>query len=1346
MIENIFRGRSISKFYTLLFLILSQSIVLAQDPQDARGSGRLNDSNGNNAAGEIRAVIVGVSSYSNLPKQKQLNYADDDAREFYEFLIRQPNVKKENIILLTDKQAVLPKVNGSIRQQMREANEGDTFIFFFAGHGDVQKSVDTGYLLLHEVNLGNEYSWDDAYSLKNLELNATTFAKRKKGKVILITDACHSGKLVTDNEYAKAFSTGLVQSWENTIKMVSCEPFQVSFEDAFWGGGNGVFTYYLLDALSGNADNQEADELISVRELKRYVAEKVSSDVKERKGVYQDPRFEGRQDLNLFKVDPRLTESLQAPILADNSEAINSSERGLSSFANQDLSAYTKALLNDFELAISEKRLIGIDQDKSNQKIELMDKQSITETQNPIVSLIKSEKNSSIYVIENNRVLTEWDSKSLEEKTKYRLPVLANSYVIDEKNNVLLASNNSSIKAISTKNWVDVLSTLSIEDDGRDNNKFERTRNKLIVNPRKNTIEIWATDNWRKIGDFKAGKKLISNLAVSNQANRLFVSDAKNNLHAYDLEGKALSKLGGHNSEIIKLFVSPDQKSLVSISKDGKLINWDTKSLSMKQQWIIPGIQPKISDFSPQSQWFIAATEGELVLIDLSTDSQPTFLDFDTQNLQQIIFSGNNSCYYARNKTVGKIKFKQPTRYAIDIYELLLKQSDVAPIKNDLSRELVAALQYEAQQIIKPFTMGEEVVPSVNEVTLAIKELDYALKIMDTGFGDNKTVEAKKLFLQGYEILLKHDVENYDTAIGYFEKVAELEPYAAYPNNALSLVYNKLNELKTAKRKLDQAISSTPRWYEPKSNLGITLMREGKYDSARVEFEKIISLYPNLSKGYYNMAKWYFAQGDYPNSEKNIEKALEVDADNPALIVQSALIAKERGQFEKASSLLQIALEKAKNYHKPYLELAQLMTTEYLLYAGKPNLLTQAQALLLKANELSDYLPEVNQALAAFYLDVYENYPVEPINGLPSKESCLNLADGYLEKAILLAPFDTKIYASKGRYFTLKNDLRSANNTLRNHLKKTAEFPQGYIAYGNFLLKRSDDMLNTEKQLALATNINKNYAEGYEALAAFYHQINKPNKRDSVLLKAQEVFPVSPNFYFLQGKYQVNEAENKDTGILALRKALDLDPDFRPASTALYALDANDKSEVIEVGYESVIRMENSSLLAKKNNHYFFTDITGMVISDVYYDQVELLGEGKMLLSRAGLVGYKDIKNEVSVPIEFEDIRFQKSDNSLIVKKEQKEGWLNAKGETIVPMEYEELRLMKAGTIRIKKGNFYGLLNKQDGSLLAPIKYDRITDGVWSTGQIPMMCCYFGENQSDAIDGSGKRLGSCLQR
>lgn len=35
---------------------------------------------------EVRALVVGISNYKNLPMEKQLEYASDDAMGFYNFL------------------------------------------------------------------------------------------------------------------------------------------------------------------------------------------------------------------------------------------------------------------------------------------------------------------------------------------------------------------------------------------------------------------------------------------------------------------------------------------------------------------------------------------------------------------------------------------------------------------------------------------------------------------------------------------------------------------------------------------------------------------------------------------------------------------------------------------------------------------------------------------------------------------------------------------------------------------------------------------------------------------------------------------------------------------------------------------------------------------------------------------------------------------------------------------------------------------------------------------------------------------------------------------------------------
>jgi hypothetical protein len=67
-----------------LFFLLCLVQVHAQDA-GARG-GVLLKTDKNSDAGKTRAVIIGISKYSNLPPQRQLDYADKDAELFYTYL------------------------------------------------------------------------------------------------------------------------------------------------------------------------------------------------------------------------------------------------------------------------------------------------------------------------------------------------------------------------------------------------------------------------------------------------------------------------------------------------------------------------------------------------------------------------------------------------------------------------------------------------------------------------------------------------------------------------------------------------------------------------------------------------------------------------------------------------------------------------------------------------------------------------------------------------------------------------------------------------------------------------------------------------------------------------------------------------------------------------------------------------------------------------------------------------------------------------------------------------------------------------------------------------------------
>ncbi len=229
-------------------------------------------------SGRTRAVIVGISAYKNLPENKQLDYADEDARLFYNWLqVSRPLAKAE---LFIDKDATASRILLAVDEMLSQSVPGDELIIYFAGHGDVAKdktkNQDDAYLLCTNVATDADYSASDAISLSGLQ-KLIADAARSGIKLSLITDACRSGKVATSEEAAYSTAYILSQKWDKVMKLASCQENELSYEHVKWGNGHGVFTYYLVRGLSREADTSPKDDKISLMELELYLKKEVSA-------------------------------------------------------------------------------------------------------------------------------------------------------------------------------------------------------------------------------------------------------------------------------------------------------------------------------------------------------------------------------------------------------------------------------------------------------------------------------------------------------------------------------------------------------------------------------------------------------------------------------------------------------------------------------------------------------------------------------------------------------------------------------------------------------------------------------------------------------------------------------------------------------------------------------------------------------------------------------------------------------------------------------------------------------------------------------------------------------------
>ncbi|HET9982850.1 MAG TPA: tetratricopeptide repeat protein [Longimicrobiales bacterium] len=231
--------------------------------------------------GERWAVVVGVSQYADsaIPK---LRYADKDARAFYD-LIRSERVglggfKADHVKLLLNQEATHLNIRSALFSFLKAATEDDQVVIYFAGHGapDPQRLSDL-YLLTYDTK-GSDISGSA------FPMDAVTEAVKKlrARDVVVITDACHSAgvgsQLATRdlglNQVNQIFLDQLNASSGGLVVFTASRASELSQEGEQWGGGHGVFTYYMLEALKGAADT-DGDHIVTLDEMMEYTRDKV---------------------------------------------------------------------------------------------------------------------------------------------------------------------------------------------------------------------------------------------------------------------------------------------------------------------------------------------------------------------------------------------------------------------------------------------------------------------------------------------------------------------------------------------------------------------------------------------------------------------------------------------------------------------------------------------------------------------------------------------------------------------------------------------------------------------------------------------------------------------------------------------------------------------------------------------------------------------------------------------------------------------------------------------------------------------------------------------------------------
>lgn len=269
--------------YKLFFLLAIQFFFVqslkAQPPANERGNVVIQKAS-SNKTGTTYALITGISKYQANDSYQNLQYADVDARAFYDYIVSPTGAKvnPEHVDTLFNESASFMEFWRKFNRIKEKLQKDDLFYIYFSGHGDAYMAEEA-YLLAYDAPAGNDrnnYSTGvgliDIHKLKVRIQQMTSSGV----KVILITDACRTNELPGKNEGQSISYQQIFERKAGEIQLISCASNQVSFEGSQWGGGRGLFSWHLINGLKGMADTEPEDGEVTLTELYDYVKRNVN--------------------------------------------------------------------------------------------------------------------------------------------------------------------------------------------------------------------------------------------------------------------------------------------------------------------------------------------------------------------------------------------------------------------------------------------------------------------------------------------------------------------------------------------------------------------------------------------------------------------------------------------------------------------------------------------------------------------------------------------------------------------------------------------------------------------------------------------------------------------------------------------------------------------------------------------------------------------------------------------------------------------------------------------------------------------------------------------------------------
>ena len=809
-----------------------------------------------------RALIIGISDYKELPKGLQLQYADDDAMEFYNFILSNAigNIDSTDVKLLLNDEATAAQIYSALDELIEVSKPNDKIIIYFSGHGDIEtKTVrQRGFLLAHDSPRAG-YQVGGTVKLSDLQDYLETLVVTNKARVILITDACRSGKLAGGEAGASQTTAALHEQWASITKILSSQAGELSAESNAWGTGHGVFTYNLIHGLWGLADTDK-DGWVSFNELNIYLSQEVP------KATFnsQHPMvYGGNLGSKMSRVDKVKVAEIIAKTNSNNLDASMLLASNKGSFTNLD--TMSKRLYNNFKSAVDRGDLLlpkkknAVELYRQLNNLNAQNIPFINEMKRVMVAKIEDEVQTTLnrYMV-HDKTLTDKDYRLASEKMDLAL--------------TLIPSNYPRFNSITAK--------------------------KLFL--KANLLEC--------ICDPKAvsDKKAMQSLAILKKAIALDpdVAYLYNSLgSAYFFLEKYDSAMASYKqaSQLAPSWLYPiSNLGTAYLTKEDYLNPVDIDSAIEKYRKVIRldsgysyGYYDLYRGLYSKSEWGLAYYY-KAVSYYLEDDEKQFWKDLEVATSFGYDISSSSFFKYNSSKNSGELLINLPEYTALlGKYDKEQAQVTIADSYFDLAQTNLKNKKYD--KAIEYFNKANENWPEEFGKRYSGLSDAYAFK--------NDKARSAYYKAKGYQQEYDQEkaIENYQLAIS-------LNPNLTESFIALGDLYDESGSTEEAIQNYEKAVALNPNWTEGLIRLGGAYTDQGDYKKATEYYEHAVALDPKRADGFERLGYLYKKDNQFGKAIENYEKSIQLDTSSFENFIQLGKLYKGNMDYEKAIKSFQKAI------------------------------------------------------------------------------------------------------------------------------------------------------------------------------------------------------------------------------------------------------------------------------------------------------------------------------------------------------------------------------------------------------------------------------------------------------